>query len=131
MNACRLKAGSSAASSWPCALSDGEIRYSPVLFTTLSRTISAAIKRRYLLPRTSWKPPDEDIRGCGVWFRRSSRRVSPGVKEPPGGRRRHAGADQPRRPRRAERRAGGHPDHDDREQPIAGLLGVDVVGERP
>ena len=141
MNACRLKAGSSAASSLTCAVSNREIRYSPVVFTTLSRTISAAIKRRYLLPRTSWKPPDEDMRGCGVWLRRSSRRLIQQVEEHAGGQqqrrnlqdalRMHAETEQPRRHQRPERRPGGHADHDDREQPIAGLLGVDVVGERP
>ena len=32
---------------------------------------------------------------------------------------------------RAERRARGHADHDDREQAVARFLAVDVVGERP
>src|SRR6185436_10082433 len=44
---------------------------------------------------------------------------------------RDARVKQTTRDQRAKGRAGGHPDHDDREQAVAGLLAVDVVGEGP
>ena len=43
----------------------------------------------------------------------------------------HAETKQPRRHEGSKRRPRRHADHDDREQPIAGLFGVDVVRERP